>query len=290
MVTLREQQAIWLKQLKEAGVFAPAFELRELLRHVTGLTLTQQLMQADMLPPAPQLAEMNRLLAQRCGGRPLQYILGQWEFYGLEFYVGEGVLIPRADTETLVDVGLALCKGLPQPSIADLCSGSGCIAVALAHNLPHAAVAAVELSANAYNYLQRNVAANSAQNITTLHADALACAGAFCGLDLIVSNPPYIRTGDLAGLQREVQCEPSLALDGTADGLYFYREISSLYKKSLKPGGWLAFEAGDDQSADIREILRQNGYSNITTHKDLAGYERVVCGRRATPACEPPKP
>lgn len=287
MVTLREHQLIWIIQLEKAGVFAPAFELRELLRHSTGLTLTQQLLQADMPLPAAQVAEITRLLVERCGGRPLQYILGQWEFYGLDFFVGEGVLIPRADTETLVDVGLALCKGIPQPSIADLCSGSGCIAIALAHNLPHAAVAAVELSSTAYGYLQRNIAANGAQSITALHADVLACANTFTGLDLIVSNPPYIRTGELASLQREVQREPTLALDGTADGLYFYREISSLYKKCLKPGGWLAFEAGDDQSADIREILRQNGYGNITTHKDLAGYERVICGRVA-PAGKPP--
>lgn len=279
MVTLCRQKPVWINKLNEAGVFAPAFELGEILRYATGLTLAQQLAQSDEPLSEQQLAAVEELLVQRCGGRPLQYILGQWEFYGLDFYVGEGVLIPRADTETLVDTALDLC-GDNQLEILDLCSGSGCIAAALAVHLPKAHVTAVELSCDAYAYLVRNLALHDLGNVTPLHADVLTSAGLFHDLDLVVSNPPYIPSGELEELQREVRREPAMALDGFDDGLYFYREISSLYYSALKSGGWLAFESGDGQSGDICAVLQSAGYTNITTRDDLGGFTRVVCGQK----------
>ncbi|WP_312640912.1 peptide chain release factor N(5)-glutamine methyltransferase [Hydrogenoanaerobacterium sp.] len=290
MVELHRLRVKWMGELEKAGVYAPAFELCEIIEHATGLDRAHQLAFDAALTHA-QITAVEALLAIRCTGKPLQYILGKWEFYGLDFYVGEGVLIPRADTETLVEFGLEQLKGIAAPRVADLCSGSGCIAIALAKNLPASQVTAAELSDAAYGYLTRNIALNEAGNVAPLKMDVLAegsprmleASGGGAGIacfDLIVSNPPYVRTAELQGLQREVQYEPMMALDGTASGLYFYREITRLYKNSLKKGGWLAYEVGDDQSHDVQKILQQNGFANIATKKDLGDFERVVAGMR----------
>lgn len=286
MVNLQKYKAKWLQNLEKAGVFAPAFELYEIIQHAAGIDQAHQLA-GDAVLTDKQIDAVEELLALRCKGTPLQYILGKWEFYGLDFFVGEGVLIPRADTETLVEFGLKLMKNVPAPHIADLCSGSGCIAIALAKSLPLSQVAAVELSDAAYGYLTRNIELNEAHNVKSLQLDVLAQSSPSiltkkntAKFDLIISNPPYIRTSDLKELQREVQKEPVMALDGTADGLHFYCEITRLYKNCIKKGGWIAYEVGDDQSTDVQNILEQNGFANITVQNDLGGFERVVAGRR----------
>ena len=283
MVTLCAQKKVWTQELKQAGVFAPAFELCELIAFGMGLDRAAQLAEPDRPVTPEEAGRMAELLAQRCTGQPLQYILGRWEFYGLEFLVGEGVLIPRADTEALVDAGLRLCRGFSEPRILDLCSGSGCIAVALAKHRSDAQVTAVELSDVAFEYLTQNVARNGASNVRPIRADVLEGPdGVTAGerFHLIVSNPPYIPSGELAGLQREVRREPAMALDGDEDGLLFYREIARRYRDSLVPGGWLAFEVGDDQSGDVQKILMKQGFTEIFAAKDLEGFERVVMGRR----------
>lgn len=277
--SFRQLKIQWREALEQAGVYAPAFELREIIELAAGIPRARQL--AEEAAPLPEEARrrVEAALAERISGRPLQYMCGSWEFCGLEFFVGEGVLIPRPDTETLVETALRLCKGLPAPRIADLCSGTGCIAIALAKRLPRAAVTAVELSDAAWGYLTRNIAHNAAENVTPLRADVLSCClhGEY---HLILSNPPYIPTAELAGLQREVLCEPVMALDGSADGLLFYRELARIYLPRLTAGGWLAFEVGDTQSAAVRAILEENGYRNIAIQTDAAGFERVVYGQR----------
>ena len=267
----------WLEALKKAGAFAPAFELSELVFAATGLEDARQ--RAAVVLPECDAKAVETLVQRRCAGEPLQYILGEWEFYGLPFYVGEGVLIPRADTEALVDEALALCKGLAAPRIADLCSGSGCVAIALAKRLPHASLVAVEYSEEAFVYLERNLARNGVKNVTPVLGDALAQHAVLRELDLIVSNPPYIRTGELDGLAPEVRREPRMALDGSGDGLWFYRALIPLCRERLKPGGFLAFECGDDQAPRVLELLRENGYGELSTRRDLEGFERVVRGR-----------
>lgn len=220
---------------------------------------------------------------RRCGGEPLQYILGQWEFWGYPFKVGEGVLIPRPDTETLIDNVIKICREncLGQPKIADLCSGSGCIAVTLKKELPLACVTAVELSPDALGYLRQNAELNSADiriiSGDVLSADTVAEVGV---LDIVVSNPPYLTAEEMNDLQTEVGREPKMALDGGSDGLDFYRRLTPLWKKDLRTGGWLCYEFGMGQHSEIEKILAENGFENIKFTRDLGGIIRTVTAQK----------
>lgn len=235
-------------------------------------------------PADPTLGRLYIELVQRRGaGEPLQYLLGRWEFYSLPFFVGPGVLIPRPETELAVDTALTLLHGNEAPVIADLCAGSGCIAVALAKNLPQSLVYAVEKSRHAMGYLQRNRALNQAENIRAVWGDVFcpaACLPRGEALDLVISNPPYIATRQLPGLQPEVRREPQMALDGGCDGLDFYRAIPPLYREWLAPGGALVLEIGYDQGQAVVELLKSSRYKEVTLLQDLSGCDRVVWGRR----------
>lgn len=243
----------------------------------------------------PELEDRCRSLARRrLEGEPLQYLLGRWEFFGLPFWVGPGVLIPRPETELLVETGLALLQGVDRPLAADLCAGSGCIAASLAHSLPSCRVTAVEWSREAFPYLERNLAANAAGQATAVRGDVLQpdrCPAPAQGpFHLILSNPPYIPTGDLPGLQREVRREPAMALDGGADGLSFYRVLAREWSRRLLPGGWLAVEIGWDQGEAVSRLFADGGLEEIRVHKDLSGLDRVVAGRRPAAPSQSPFP
>ena len=228
---------------------------------------------------------------KRLEGYPLQYILGSWEFYGRTFRVGEGVLIPRPDTETLAEAALDHAGRLYDGSpliIADLCSGSGCIAVTLAKELgDRAKVYAVELSGDAIPYLMDNVRDNRA-DVTLIRGDVsnghlldnfVDANGEPMQIDMIVSNPPYLTEAEMNDLQREVSFEPSEALYGGTDGLNFYRVISCLWGERLRTGGMIAFETGDRQAADVSQILRDSGFEDISVIQ-YAGLDRVVTARK----------
>ncbi len=222
------------------------------------------------------LEAIKEIVAKRRAGTPLQYILGRWWFYKSEFLVGEGVLIPRQDTETLVEAALDFIKDIKNPQVCDLCSGSGCIAISIANDRKDAEVTAVEKYDGAYQFLVKNIEYNGADNVTPLKADA---TGEPTGkYDLIVCNPPYIKNTDKNDLSAEVLNEPHTALFGGEDGLYFYRIISEKWKSALKTNGILAFEVGINESDAVCEILRQNGFINIGTKCDLIGIQRVVFG------------
>lgn len=227
---------------------------------------------------------IRSMTERRIKGEPLQYILGEWEFYGYPFKVGKGVLIPRPDTETLVDNVIRLCRqsGIAAPKIADLCAGSGCIAVTLKKELPLARVSAVELSQDALPYLRQNAALNGA-DVDIIAGDVLAkeTADKLCRLDIIVSNPPYLTADEMADLQTEVACEPAMALDGGGDGLDFYRAMTPLWKKSLNIGGYLCYEFGMGQHDLIGNILAENGFENICFTRDLGGIVRTVTAQRS---------
>lgn len=281
-MTRREAFAALRQQLRAGGLESPEFEAGCLAEQLFGtawrLMPPQQL--AQPLTPEEDAA-LHTLARRRLAGEPLQYLLGEWEFYGLPFAVGPGVLIPRQDTETLVECALQAAEGMFAPSILDLCAGSGCIGIALAHCLPHARITAVEQSADALRYLQENAALNR----TPLHivkGDVLdpALAESIRGADIIVSNPPYLSAADLAALQKEVQAEPRAALDGGEDGLLFYRQMPALWLESLKPGGRLLFEIGMGQEEAVSGFLARAGYTNLEIFPDLAGISRVVSGRR----------
>ena len=216
-------------------------------------------------------------------GYPLQYLLGEWEFYSIPLKIGEGVLIPRPDTETLVDAALELLSGIEHPIIADYCAGSGAISLALARFLPDAEVYAVELSAQALPYLYANVdAAAGGERVRIIEADVLddSSLSALPPLDLLISNPPYLTEQELTEIPEQVRCEPRMALDGGPDGLRFYRAISADAPAHLKRNGLLIFEAGYTQAQQICEILRAAGYREISLRKDLAGIDRCVIARR----------
>lgn len=227
-------------------------------------------------------ADARAAAARRAKHEPLQYLLGKWEFYGMPFYVGEGVLIPRPDTETVVDAVLSRLKDSAGQQILDLCTGSGCIALALAAHLPQSRITGLEKSPAALRYAERNQAALGLKNAQMLAADVLdpAAAALYRELDAIVSNPPYLTAEDMRRLQREVSYEPAAALDGGSDGLHFYREITRLWRGSLRAGGMLAFEVGIHQAENVAAILEQNGFERMERIRDLGGIERVVLARK----------
>lgn len=263
--------------LKTGGVEAYGTEARFLVEEVLGVPYQKLLLDGEQ-PVEPSAAErFTQALKRRLEGYPLQYLLGRWEFYGYPFEVGEGVLIPRADTETLCEAALERLKKLERPAAIDLCSGSGCLAVTMALECPEATVYAVEKYEAALGYLHRNVALNNAP-VQVVQADVLRGVPLeFIGIaDVITCNPPYLTRADMEQLQKEVSYEPATALYGDDDGLLFYREVTKQWLKALKPGGMLAFEIGRGQEQDVETILRANGCQNVCTHKDGCGIIRVL--------------
>lgn len=224
------------------------------------------------------------LVKRRSEGYPLQYLLGQWEFYGYPFKVDENVLIPRADTELIIENVLDICRknNLDSPKIADLCSGSGCIGITLKKQIPSAEIYAVEISEKAVEIIHENAVLNNA-NINIVNADVLnpATVGKLPVFDIIVCNPPYLTRQEMDNLQKEVTFEPSLALFGGNDGLDFYRKITSLWKNSLRKDGWLLYESGDGQNDDIKNILGKNNFYNITFSRDLNNIIRNVTAQKS---------
>lgn len=211
---------------------------------------------------------------RRLKHEPLQYILGEWEFCGLTLKVGRGVLIPRQDTETLVETLLPVVKS-GKTEVADLCAGSGCIGIAL-EKLGGAKVTMLEKSRDALKYLKENVRLNGC-SAEVLEYDVLG-EPLDRKFDIIVSNPPYIRREVIKTLSTEVGFEPTEALDGGDDGLIFYRYIANNWKKALNEGGYIAFEIGFDQEKEVCEIAEKAGFKDVTCRRDLCGQPRVVTG------------
>ena len=260
----------------------------DLLRHLADILraggIEDAALEAKWIAEDAETPEQAEHIAKRrAKHEPLQYLLGTWEFYGLTLSVGKGVLIPRADTETLVDAVLERMKGVKNPKIADLCTGSGCIALALAAQRQDADITGIELSPDALHYAETNCKRLKLP-VQFVRSDVLDAETARQRrqLDGIVCNPPYLTAEDMAHLQEEVRYEPASALAGGEDGLHFYREITRLWRDSLKEGGLLAYETGCTQTADVTAILEENGFSHIETVRDLAGLDRVVLGRRNT--------
>lgn len=222
--------------------------------------------------PTKRLADC--LWRLKCG-EPLQYVLCKWDFYESEFSVGKGVLIPRPETEELVELVINEARKLSNPLIYDLCSGSGCIGISIAKAVKNASVICVEKSMDAMHYLEENV--KQANNAKTVCADVLSPEEFIDeSIDIIVSNPPYIKSGDISNLQKEVQFEPLMALDGGDDGLDFYRQIPKLWYSYLKKNGKIFFEISEEQGKDVSEILTSLGYKDVNVIKDMYGNDRIV--------------
>ena len=207
-------------------------------------------------------------------GQPLQYVLGKWDFYESEFYVGEGVLIPRPETEELVEKVVDYIKTLGKCTVYDLCAGSGCIGLSIAKKCKNAFVYLIEKSEKALTYLNKN--ANGIENAEIIQGD-ICKINKFSDLenaDVIISNPPYIKSDDIADLQSEVLKEPIMALDGGKDGLDFYRIINDNWNNKFSDNGKLFLEIGDEQGRDIVTIL--SNFDNINVLKDIYGNDRMV--------------
>lgn len=250
-----------------------------LMEKATGLTRTDYPLKKDLPYPPQERAEYLALLRRRAAGEPVQYILGEWDFMGLTFAVGPGVLIPRPETELLAETAIACLRGRQKPRVLELCGGSGCIAIAVAKALPQAEITVLELSGDAMSYLQKNIARHGVKNVTAVQGDALSPPPTIAGrYDAILSNPPYIARGELPTLQREVRREPAMALDGGADGLDFYRGFNGIYPKMLTDGGLLLYEIGEEQGDAVAALLREAGLERVSVLRDLYGLPRDVLG------------
>lgn len=262
--------------LSEAEIEAPGLEARLLIEGVTGMNRASQIANSNSEISGEIQEKLISMAQKRAEHLPLQYILGKWNFMGFEFKVGEGVLIPRDDTEVLVGLCLDYLKNSNGKTALDLCAGSGAISVAL-DKLANADVTAVELSDKAYNFLLENI---KGTNIKPHKGDIFECYRDFeaKSFDLIASNPPYIKTAEIEALQTEVGYEPKTALDGGADGLDFYRAIARRWTPLLKSGGAMAFELGEGQAEYVGGLMADHGYINIKTAKDLGGTDRAIIG------------
>ncbi len=265
------------EELDKAGIEAPAFNSMCLIKKVFGINQAQ-LASENQIAEDSDAARFITLLGRRLSGEPLQYILGEWEFYGYKFKVGKGVLIPRDDTEVLLRTALEYLKDKPKARVLDLCSGSGALAVVIAKETD-AEVYALEKSAEALPYLCENITLNKA-NIEVIAGDVLNCADEFTdrSFDLIISNPPYVISDEIDTLQTEISYEPRMALDGGEDGLRFYRAIVKDYVSKIKRGGMLAFELGEGQFNDVKALMEKENIKDIGEKLDLVGIQRVVYG------------
>lgn len=272
------------KRFTDAGIVGARLEAQVLLAHALGCTRMQLYTGFDRPLGEDELASARGLIKRRLGGEPLAYLVGEQEFWSRSFEVSPDVLIPRSDTETVVQAvldRLGADKARPRRGL-DLCTGSGILAITLARELPGLTILATDVSAAAAAVASRNVARHQVGERVEVRVGDLWAPVGDEGFDLIVSNPPYIRAAELAGLDREVQREPRLALDGGADGLGFYRGIIAGLAARLAPGGWIAVEHGHDQGPAVAALLDASGVTApATTIADLARRPRVTLAARA---------
>jgi release factor glutamine methyltransferase len=263
--------------LREARL--PEREARLLLARCTGQTTALVAAFPERAVEGDAAARFRALAARRVAGEPVAYLLGEREFFSRTFAVSPAVLIPRHETEMLVQRALELARDIARPVIADLGTGSGAIAVTLACELPGATLAAIDASTDALALARRNAAALGATGVEFLSGSWYEpLVGR--SFDLIVANPPYIADGDAHLRQGDLRFEPRAALDGGADGLAALRAVVAGAPRHLRPRGTLLVEHGFDQGAAVRDLLREAGLAAIRTHRDLAGRERIGEARR----------
>lgn len=256
----------------------PAFEMETLLMHVSGMKRNELLQKRANQIPDEQLERLNDVIERRLDHEPIQYILGEWEFFGLRMFCGKGCLIPRPETEMLAEIAI---KNLPRNGrLLDLCTGSGCLPIAILNNRPDVSAIAVDVSEDALKYARKNAEYHniSASRLQFVSADIYEYTPKE-QFDVIISNPPYIKTGDLASLAPEVLHEPTLALDGGHDGLDFYKLIVKFFAKNyLKDNGCCAVEVGYDIGEEVAAIFRSQKFLSVLS-RDMYEVERVCIAR-----------
>lgn len=263
-------------RLREAGIEPYVFEAKQIIRFVTKYSNAQILEKyMEELDPLKEQF-LKSVVSGRVKRIPLQYLLGEWSFFGYDFFVGKGVLCPRPDTEALVETALQLIGNAPA-KIADLCAGTGCVGISVAKEKPITLVTAVEKYDAAYDYLTRNIEKNGAENVIAVKGD-IETYETNEKFDLILSNPPYISRDEMATIDEETKNEPETALFGGEDGLDFYKIILNKWLPRLNDGGSLAVEVGAGMAEKVKELFVAAGLKNVKTREDINEIERVVYG------------
>ena len=269
--------------LRQNGVESYNLEARILVAKAAGKPVAELLRDLNLYATPAIEETVQGFLRRRLAGEPVAYITGTWEFYGLPMVVTPDVLIPRMDTEVLVDTAKELLIGRKMDArILDLCFGSGCISCALGHELPASKLVAVDISASALEICRKNISLNRlTTRVLTMQADATFSPPLGIGqFDMLVSNPPYIASDEILTLDNSVRdYEPVWALDGGENGLRFYKSIIKFWKSVLRPGGFLLFEVGEGQAEAVKEMLLAGGFDSAETRQDTLGVDRVVFGR-----------
>ena len=272
-----------IEYLKKNGVPNPLLDTEYIFSDVLKVsrnTLKYSMSREIKEEDKNKIREMLVLRAKK--RKPLQYILGEWEFYGLPFKVSEEVLIPRADTEILVEQCIQLMRDIEEPNILDIGTGSGAISIAIANELKSSSVTGIDINEKALKLANENKILNKIENVNFIESNLFEKLDKDFKYDLIVSNPPYISKEEYETLMPEVKnYEPQNALTDLGDGLYFYREISKLAGDYLKDTGYLAYEIGYNQAKDVSKILQDNNFDVLSVIKDYGGNDRVVIAKKA---------
>ena len=289
MQTFHELLTQGIQLLMNAGIEEARLDAWLLLEYTADISRAWYYAHPESEVNEEIVSEYLSLCQKRAEHIPLQHLTHQACFMGYDFYVDERVLVPRQDTEVLAEEALHQLRNMRNPRILDMCTGTGCLLLSLLMELPDATGTGVDISAAALAVAERN-----RKNLELEKRAVLVQSDTFSGdyfqknsgnisleYDMLISNPPYIPTEDIGKLMEEVRFhDPVLALDGREDGLYFYRRITEQAGKYLKPGGWLMYEIGCEQGADVSAIMQGEGFTEVTVKKDLAGLDRVVIGKK----------
>ena len=275
-MTIKQTLEYAIKILKEHNIEDSMIKTKSLLAYVLSKPKEYLIINSELELDSEKEIIFNKHIEELLNGKPLQYITKTQEFFGMQFYVDENVLIPQPDTEILVEEVIEIAKKENKKRILDLCTGSGCIAISLSEKLDNANITATDISETALEIANKN---DRKRKITFKQSDMFEnlCDEKF---DIIVSNPPYIKTKVIEGLNVDVRQEPKLALDGGEDGLKFYRVIAENAYKHLNNDGYLCLEIGEDQKEKVIKLLETNNYQNVYCKKDLAGNDRVIIGSK----------
>lgn len=279
MITLRELKLSGESILKENGIEDCGFDSMELLLSAFGISRNEYYLISDREVSEKEKNEYYKLISRRAAKEPLQYILGKWNFYESEFFVGDGVLIPRPETEDLVNICIEAVKKNNYNTVFDLCAGSGCIGLSIAKACPEVQCFLFELYDDALYYTRKNAQSLKLSNAFVIKHDILkGCPDNLPSCDLLVSNPPYIPHDEIKDLQTEVLREPMSALDGGHDGLDFYRAVKNKWCRSISDGGFIAFECAENQCDDIVSLFSDEFLCE--GKNDVFGLGRFVTGEK----------
>lgn len=275
---LHELLAKAAADLSAAGIAEDRLEARLLMALAARCTQVE-LLRGDLALDEEVVRRFHELVAARIRRVPYAYLAGRQEFYGLEFKVTRDVLVPRPETEALVEAAVGALRGRVNPRMADVGTGSGCIAVACAVHVPSVKVVALDLSPAAARVARANVLRHQVEHrVAVVCGDLLAAVSNGC-LDLVASNPPYVASEEVLNLQPEVsQYEPRIALDGGSTGMEYHERLLMEARRVLKPDGWLMVETAAGQAGKVADLFRANGYHEVQVHRDASGMDRVVCG------------